>query len=244
MTLNDTGWEKGKRRVSPAAHKTASSQTNQRTTKRTTPPSKSLPLPMKPATASSPPTAAGSIQITPFDGAEESESSYPAFSRPTLTRKPSIRVRRHQPDEHCEEEKTRPVSAALREGSYVPVPPVSPIPTAPEGRAQPCRCRRQHIAHPSSYSDETSRNYCLLSPSAATTTTKTTTTTTREVSVRKDRPTYRKRSKLATLCRPRLLGWRVPLPLLRQQRGHSHSTSPGVIKPSRWEGRCDNVHGS
>jgi hypothetical protein len=206
---------------------------------------------MKPTTSSSPsPTAAvaadrhsrsGSIRITPFDGAEESESSFPAFSRPPLTRKPSIRVRRHLPDEHCEEEKTRPVSAPLRIGSHVPVPPVAPIPTAPEGRDQPIR--GQHIEHPPS-SDETSRNHCLLSsPSLSSPLPPSPPLPPqREMALRAERPTPRKRSKLATLCRPRLLGWRVPLPLLLRQRGQA--TSLGVIKPSRWEGRCDNVHGS
>jgi hypothetical protein len=215
-----------------------SSQTNHRTTRPQL--SKSLHRPMRPTTSSSPsPTAAvtadrhsrsGPIRIVPFDGAEESESSYPAFSRPTLTRKPSIRVRRHDPDELCDEEETRAVSAALREGSYVPGPLVAPIPATPEGRDQ-------HISHPPS-SGETSRNRRLSSSSSS----PLPPPPRREMSLRADRPTPRKRSKLATLCRPRLLGWRVPLPLLLRQRGQS--PSPGVMKASRWEGRFDSVHAS
>lgn len=130
--------------------------------------------------------AAAASSVAHCDGTV-SESSFPAFSRPPLTRKPSIRVRRHKPGALGEE--SHP-DATLPEGSVPGPPTVAPTPS-PEGGNLPYRCQRITL-HPRG----TSQSQCSPTPPR------------REMAVRTDRSTKnRQRSKLTTLCRPSLVEW-------------------------------------
>jgi hypothetical protein len=101
------------------------------------------------------------------------ESSVASFTRPPLTRKPSIRVRQQEPwgkEEEEEEQRRSSVDGCLR------------VPNAC-GAGRPRTIRRPEPPR-------------------------------REMAIRKDRSSAATRyssSKLVTLCRPSLLGWRMML---------------------------------